>query len=57
MLYKCGWSPFEGTTFQSSVTHTWVNGHLAYANGVFDESQKRLRLIIIKKTSNECLYF
>ena len=45
ILYKCGWSPFEGTTFQSSVTHTWVNGHLAYANGLFDESQKGQRLI------------
>ena len=44
VLYKCGWSPFEGTTFQSSITHTWVNGHLAYANGVFDESQKGQRL-------------
>ena len=45
ILYKCGWSPFEGTTFQSSVTHTWVNGHLAYANGLFDESQKGQRLL------------
>tara|TARA_B110000467_G_scaffold152097_1_gene161118 strand:+ start:8751 stop:10085 length:1335 start_codon:yes stop_codon:yes gene_type:complete len=44
ILYKCGWSPFEGTTFQSAVTHTWVNGHLAYANGQFDESQKGQRL-------------
>ncbi|MFW6352650.1 MAG: dihydroorotase, partial [Bacteroidota bacterium] len=28
ILYKCGWSPMEGTTFHSSVTHTFVNGHL-----------------------------
>ena len=48
ILYKCGWSPFEGTTFQSSVTHTWVNGHLAYANGLFDESQKGQRLLFIR---------
>ena len=33
ILYKCGWSPFDGTTFQSSVTHTFVNGHLVYENG------------------------
>lgn len=45
ILYKCGWSPFEGTTFQSSITHTWVNGHLAYQNGSFDESQKGQRLL------------
>lgn len=45
ILYKCGWSPFEGITFQSSITHTWVNGHLAYVNGYFDESQKGHRLL------------
>lgn len=35
VLYKCGWSPFEGTTFQSRITHTFVNGNLAYNNGTF----------------------
>lgn len=44
ILYKCAWSPFEGNTFKSRVTHTWVNGHLAYQNGTFDESQKGHRL-------------
>ena len=44
ILYKCAWSPFEGNTFKSKVTHTWVNGHLAYQNGTFDESQKGHRL-------------
>ena len=38
LLYKCGWSPFEGTTFSSTVTHTFVNGHLAYCNGKLDDS-------------------
>lgn len=33
ILSKCGWSPFEGTTFRSSVTHTFVNGNLVYENG------------------------
>lgn len=33
--YKCGWSPFEGTTFRSRVSHTFVNGVLAYENGKF----------------------
>lgn len=44
ILYKSGWSPFNGFRFQSSVTHTFVNGHLAYANGQFDEAQKGQRL-------------
>ena len=33
IAYKCGWSPFEVTTFRARVTHTFVNGHLAYENG------------------------
>ena len=33
ILYHCGWSPFEGATFKSRVTHTFVNGRLVYANG------------------------
>lgn len=45
ILYKCGWSPFENTTFRSSVTHTFVNGNLVYENGVFYEEQKGHRLL------------
>ncbi|PWA10456.1 dihydroorotase [Flavobacterium laiguense] len=37
ILYKCGWSPLEGQTFQSKVTHTFVNGNLVYKNGTFSE--------------------
>ncbi|SDK68976.1 dihydroorotase [Catalinimonas alkaloidigena] len=44
ILYKCGWSPFEGTQFPAKVTHTWVSGHLAYQNGQFDERQMGQRL-------------
>jgi dihydroorotase len=45
ILYKCGWSPLEGLTFPASIVKTFVNGHLVYGNGLFDESQmgKRLR--------------
>lgn len=32
IMYKCGWSPFEGTTFKSRITHTFVNGTLVYNN-------------------------
>lgn len=35
ILYKCGWSPFEGTVFKSRVTHTLVNGKVAYEYGKF----------------------
>jgi dihydroorotase len=45
ILYKCGWSPFEGQEFTSQVTHTFVNGHLAYKHGEFDESVKGERLM------------
>jgi len=44
ILYKCGWSPLEGTELPASVTHTWVNGHLVYENGGFDESNRGMRL-------------
>lgn len=44
ILYKCGWSPFEGTTFKSRITHTYVNGNLVYENFNFHNftSAKRL---------------
>jgi dihydroorotase len=45
LLYKCGWSPLEGATFQSKISHTFVNGHLVYCNGVFDESKKGERIM------------
>ncbi|WP_298900700.1 dihydroorotase [uncultured Psychroserpens sp.] len=32
ILYKCGWSPFEGATFKSRITHTFLNGSLVYNN-------------------------
>ncbi|MBK7182755.1 MAG: dihydroorotase [Bacteroidetes bacterium] len=44
ILYKCGWSPFEGFTFHSKITHTFVSGHLVFENGKFDESVKGQRL-------------
>uniref|UniRef100_UPI0025C087D3 amidohydrolase family protein n=1 Tax=Maribacter sp. TaxID=1897614 RepID=UPI0025C087D3 len=44
IAYKCGWSPFEGNTFSSKVTHTFVNGHLAYENGNFSEKRNAKRL-------------
>ena len=45
LLYKCGWSPFEGVTFSSSISKTLVNGHLVYDNGTFDESRVGERLL------------
>jgi len=48
LLYKCGWSPFEGTTFSSSIQKTIVSGHLVYDNGTFDESVKGQRLSFLR---------
>lgn len=45
ILYKCGWSPFEGTKFSASVLQTWVNGKLVYDNGQFDEAVRGQRLL------------
>jgi dihydroorotase len=39
VISKCGWSPFEGYTFRSSVAATWVNGHLAWNAGKLDDSR------------------
>lgn len=44
LLYKCGWSPFEGTSFRSSVTHTFINGHLVYERGKVREVSNGQRL-------------
>ena len=44
ILYKCGWSPFEGQIFNAKITHTLINGHLAYQYGDFDESKNGMRL-------------
>ncbi len=45
ILYKCGWSPLEGFEFPASITHTFVNGHLVYGNGVVNESQWGERVV------------
>jgi dihydroorotase len=44
ILYKCGWSPFTGQTFNSQITHTFVSGHLAFENGKFNENKLGERL-------------
>jgi len=44
ILYHCGWSPFEGETFKSSIVKTFINGNLVYDGGVFDESHRGMRL-------------
>jgi dihydroorotase len=45
ILYKCGWSPLDETTFQTRVTHTFVNSNLVYDNGQFNERKKGQALI------------
>ena len=45
ILYKCGWSPFEGTNFKSRIMHTFVNGQLAYSNGKIKDIKAGRRLL------------
>jgi len=40
ILYKCGWSPFEGTTFRSKVVKTIVNGNVVYDNGIINDNYR-----------------
>jgi len=44
ILYHCQWSPFEGWKLDAKVTHTFVNGHLAYENGVVSPERHAMRL-------------
>lgn len=44
ILYKCGWSPFEGTTFNSRISHTIVNGVIVYENERFTNANAAMRL-------------
>ena len=48
LRYKCGWSPFEGQTFQAQVKHTFVNGQHVYANGQLDRSVRGERLLFTR---------
>ena len=45
ILYKCGWSPFEGHEFKSKIMKTFVNGRLVFDEGRFDESVRGMRLM------------
>jgi len=45
ILYKCGWSPFDGTKFSNKVTHTFVNGDLVYSNGTVHPGKIGKRLV------------
>ncbi|MFL5788280.1 MAG: dihydroorotase [Flavisolibacter sp.] len=52
ILYKCGWSPFEGKSFSGAITHTFINGNLVfnnsqinYGNPIWNESIKGKRLL------------
>jgi len=45
VISKCGWSPFEGYTFRSSIAATWINGHLAWDGARLDDSQLGRRVV------------
>lgn len=44
LLYKCGWSPFEGDTFSHSIDTTFVNGEVVYTNNKIVEGNTGMRL-------------
>lgn len=48
ILYKCGWSPFEGQAFQSKITHTIISGNLIWADGKLQNSQTGRRLSFVR---------
>ena len=45
LLYKCGWSPFEGHQFSSSISKTFVSGQLVYADGAIIEGNPGQRML------------
>ena len=45
ILYKCGWSPLEGETFHHTVTHTYVNGDLAWHDNLINPEVRGKRLL------------
>jgi len=49
LLYKCGWSPLEGTTFQTKIMQTFVNGNLVFDNGDFNEEVKGMEIEFINQ--------
>ncbi|MFT5737668.1 MAG: dihydroorotase [Maribacter sp.] len=52
LLYKCGWSPLEGTTFQTKIEQTFVNGNLVYDNGVWNEEIRGIALDFTKENEH-----
>jgi dihydroorotase len=48
-LYKCGWSPLEGTLFQTEIKQTFVNGNLVYDNGLWNEENKGVAIDFAKE--------
>lgn len=48
LLYKCGWSPFENTIFNSRITHTIVNGKIVYLQEQFTEGENGMRLSFLR---------
>lgn len=48
ILYKCGWSPFEGTKFTSNINSTFINGKRVYHKGEFNNNNTGMRLTFNK---------
>jgi dihydroorotase len=55
ILYKCGWSPFEGTLFSTKVEKTWVNGSIVFDKGIIMENNCAKRLEFERSTENKII--
>ncbi|WP_106828213.1 dihydroorotase [Parabacteroides pacaensis] len=47
ILYKCGWSPFEGYTFSHTIWKTFVNGALVYNEGIVNDEVKGREIVYL----------
>jgi len=52
LLYKCAWSPLEGTTFQTKIEQTFVNGNLVYDHGSWNETIQGMAVDFTKENEH-----
>ena len=48
LLYKCGWSPFEGTKFRSKIISTIINGEIVYQDGKLKDDFRGMKLKFLR---------
>lgn len=48
LLYKCGWSPFEGTRFRSKIISTIINGEIVYQDGKLNDNYRGMQIKFLR---------